>query len=178
MRHQEGGFNIKETGMKNQAKAFTLLELLIVLALLAIASTIMLPAMGGLLDRAQLDSQKDTLVSHVQTARSHAVKYAILTDMCGSSDGMHCDGQWQSGWLVRERAPARILLRHELDAAKLDWRGFSPEIVFHPNGTTPSSNGRFSICSDKSTPGWELILNRQGRLRAEKGSPQSQNGNC
>ncbi len=48
--------------------------------------------------------------------------------------------------------------------SSLQWAGFDKTIRFHPNGTSPTSNGRFYLCY-RGGVAWQLILNRQGRVR-------------
>ncbi len=159
-------------------RGFTLLDAITVTILISIGSAIMLPNLAGLLDRAQADKQKELLAAHLQSARAHAVTHATAVEVCGSSDGLQCDGSWKHGWLARDQQSAHVLVGHRNDRSGLEWKGFSSEIVYLPNGTTPRSNGRFEICSPNGEPLWSLVLNRQGRLRQEKVTQNTERNPC
>lgn len=148
-------------------RGFTLLDAITTTILISIGSAIMLPNLSRLLDRAQADNQKELLIAYLQNARAHAVTNAVAVELCGSSNGRDCDGAWRHGWLSREQGRALPLSSHSGEISGLTWRGFSSHIVYLPNGTSPSSNGRFNLCSTSGLQ-WSLVLNRQGRVRSEK----------
>jgi len=81
---------------------FTLVELIVTLALLAILAAIALPAFGGLVARNRVAEDLNTLNATLQMARSEAVRRARETVICPSADGRRCltDGRWEAGWLA------------------------------------------------------------------------------
>lgn len=80
---------------------FTLVELLVTLALLALLAGIALPAFNGLVARNRVAEDLNTLNATLQMARSEAVRRARETVVCPSADGRRCreDGRWEAGWL-------------------------------------------------------------------------------
>ncbi len=148
-------------------RAFTLVELLIVLTLTAIVGNIAVPALQDFLERNQQQVLYQQISRALQHARSYAVTHRVSVELCGSHDGLSCNSDWSQGWLLRELTqdtPVAITLLNS-DRQRLQWSGFQYKIQFHSNGTSPLSNGRFYSC-DKGKISWQLILNRQGRLRA------------
>ena len=165
--------------MKNQY-AFTLFEILTVLALLAIIGRIAVPALQDFLERNQQQAIFNQIVRAVHNARSHAVTQRVTVELCGSRDGLSCHSDWSHGWLLREvknDTPIAVTLLSP-DRQHLQWKGVKPEIQFNSNGISSLGNGRFYGCY-KEKISWQLILNRQGRLRV--GSQQensAHNANC
>lgn len=164
--------------MKNQ-HGFTLLELLIVLALLAILGHIAVPALEDLLERNQQQVAFNQITRALQNARAYAITHRVTVELCGSRDGLSCHSDWSHGWLLRE-VNNEILTVTLLNnpRQRLQWKGVKPEIQFNSNGLSSISNGRFYSCY-KGKISWQLILNRQGRLRV--GSQQdnsANNANC
>lgn len=165
--------------MKNQY-AFTLFEILIVLALLAIIGRIAVPALQDFLERNQQQAIFNQIVRAVHNARSHAVTQRVTVELCGSRDGLSCHSDWSHGWLLREannKTPIAVTLLNP-DRQRFQWSGFNQGIRFQSNGVSSISNGRFYGCY-KEKISWQLILNRQGRLRVGSQQENSEkNTNC
>lgn len=150
--------------MPNKDQGFTLVELLITLALLAIVANIAVPAFDGLITRNRQQALMEQVTSVLNSARAEAILQRRMIEVCGSSDGKTCSASWSSGWLVRT-SDHRILQLTQLPSHDaLRWSGFQQGIRFHNNGSSPISNGRFYQCH-KQKVAWQLVLNRQGRLR-------------
>jgi type IV fimbrial biogenesis protein FimT len=152
-------------------RAFTLIELCIVLALLAILAQIAVPSFQDFLERNQQQALQDQLARAVQHARMHAITHRTRVELCGSIDGVNCHSDWSQGWLFREVkqiAPLSVT-RLAPDKKRLNWSGFQTKIQFTSNGSSPIGNGRFYSCH-KQHISWQLILNRQGRLRTASSS--------
>lgn len=148
-----------------RAKGVTLIELMVALAILAVALTLGLPALDELLTRNRQTARLHQLQGDLHHARSHALTRRLRVEVCGSADGKTCQASWSQGWIARERRSQRLLLAHQQEAdPTFQWSGFSASIQFMPSGTSPQSNGRFLQCHRQAV-GWLLILNRQGRLR-------------
>ena len=81
---------------------FTLHELMLTIAVLAIGLAIAVPQMRSVILNNRLVSQINTLNSALALARSEAVKQNTLTVVCVSEDGAECadDADWSDGWLV------------------------------------------------------------------------------
>lgn len=153
--------------------AFTLVELLIVLTLVAITGNIAIPALQDFLERNQQQVLYHQISRALQHARSYAVTHRVSVELCASNDGLSCTSDWSHGWLLRElnqKSTIAVTLLH-IDQQRLQSNKSEQKIIFHSNGTSPRGNGRFYSCY-KGKVSWQLVINRQGRLRTE---PDSEN---
>ncbi len=81
---------------------FTLLELLITLAIVAILLTVGVPSLRSMMQGNQLVSSTNELLSALHVARSEAIKSNGRVTICESSNGTSCaaTGDWKDGWIV------------------------------------------------------------------------------
>lgn len=170
------------------ARGFTLSELLITLCLLAIASALVAPNLVQYAQNNRHENLRHSLQSHLKTSRGEAINLMRRVELCGSSTGERCDHAWNEGWLIRDALLGTTLAytrQPDLGAAngRLRWAGTgatSQSIFYQANGTTAASNGRFIMCSGENSVVWQLVINRQGRVRYSNGleAGQSHTGLC
>lgn len=81
---------------------FTLIELVVTLAVAAILTTIAVPSFRGFVESNRLTAVTNDLIADFQLARSEALKRSANTIICKSADGASCTaaGTWNSGWIV------------------------------------------------------------------------------
>jgi type IV fimbrial biogenesis protein FimT len=89
--------------MKIRQIGFTLVELLVVVALAAILASLAVPSFRTLMVKRTVQAAADTLATDFRFARSEAVKRSTRTVICRSSDSTDCAGSagsWSGGWIV------------------------------------------------------------------------------
>lgn len=151
--------------MPRNQRALSLIELLIALALVATLLSFAVPTVGKLLQDNRDEALRNLLLAQLQHARGQAIMTNRQHWLCGSSNGAVCNGDWASHWLIVTANASQVVQQQQLPLGNgLCWRGFSKDIRFQKNGTTPISNGRFSLCRDGKRV-WTLTINRQGRVR-------------
>lgn len=80
---------------------FTLIELMITLAVGAILLSVAVPSFSTLTRNNRLITQNNLIVSALMVARSEAVKRGTTVTVCGSSDSATCNtSSWENGWIV------------------------------------------------------------------------------
>lgn len=89
---------------RKSAKGFTLLELIITVAIAGILLGVGVPGFGSLIKESRISSQYNSLVGSLYQARSEAIKGASDVTVCPkSSPGSNlCGGSndWENGWIV------------------------------------------------------------------------------
>ncbi len=141
-----------------RASGFTMVELMVTIAILAILAAIAFPSFTSLINSNRLAGASNELIGAFQFARGEAIRRNRTITFCKSADGDACAGAgagaW-TGWVVRDGA--RVLQSGVLKSP-LTMQA-SPaitqnSIVFRPdgfmrNGATPNGNvlgAGLSVC--------------------------------
>jgi len=161
---------------------FTIIELMVTLAVLGIVLGVGIPAFQDLIRNGRVTSQINQTIGLVSYARSEAAKRTATTiTVCGSTDEVTCDtANWESGWLVMsdvdgdrtlDAGDGDVLLRvgpalsggNTLRTLGFGNTGF---IQFDSAGS-PGSAGTFTLCDDRgATEAKALVLSIVGQSRA------------
>ena len=80
---------------------FTLMELLMGIAVLAILTTLAVPAFNQFVQSNRLAGQTNEMVAALQYARSEALKRGSWAELCASADQTTCGGSMGDGWIVQ-----------------------------------------------------------------------------
>jgi type IV fimbrial biogenesis protein FimT len=174
---------------------FTLLELIVTVAVGAILLTVGVPSMMQFIQNNRLKSESLALLSDVYFARSEAVKRKVPVLICHSSDPdaatPTCGGAWDSGWLVFASADGNTtydagdtLLRVHLPASEdVDVRSnalAAAALTFNPDGSTAQGGtARFAVCDTRGEDfGRQLNIAPVGQALIVKGHPGSPIADC
>jgi type IV fimbrial biogenesis protein FimT len=166
-----------------RGRGFTLVELLVVLAVGTILLVIAIPGYAFLVNASRLTGVTNDLVTALHLARSEAIKRGIRVTICKSESVMDatptCDpaASWQQGWLIfvdggtkgsidsgdtvlwtQDSAPAAVTITSS---------NYSSHISYLPSGRSQGSNGlangtiRVCVAGDRR----DIIINATGRPR-------------
>jgi len=92
--------------MKTMQKGFTLIELIVTLAVAAIVLSVGVPSFRGVIMDNRLVSQSNQFVTSVKMARSAAVRFQRPATVCSSANfdaavpTCSADNDWSDGWIV------------------------------------------------------------------------------
>ncbi len=158
---------------------FTLINLMLSLAIASIAMTVGVPAFKSLSARGQQTAEINNFVRHLQLTRSHAVKTGINHVLCPSSDSADCLGssQWNQGYILFEdrdsdgsRGPGEKLLRTYRSTSGIEIAMQSTsgrtQVTYRQDGFSVGSNLTLTFCDpDKGIAPKAVILSNTGRAR-------------
>jgi len=94
--------NAKTYPMNRKQTGFTLVELMITLAIAAILLSMAVPSFLTMLQNNRMATQVNDYVTSLNVARSEAVKRSSRITVCKSANNTSCatTGGWQQGWIV------------------------------------------------------------------------------
>ncbi|WP_304788807.1 GspH/FimT family pseudopilin [Aquabacterium sp.] len=174
--------------MNIRGKGFTLVELMVTVAILIILLAIGVPSMQQFLQNRQALARADNFASTLKFARSEAIKRGKRVAMCRTTTAdtvtPNCNTtgtDWATGWLVFEdTAPVdgayqfqtEILLKVQQAASgqgRLDVPANLAAISFTSDGLALGSRGTFVLSPDSSTTTTAgkrcVVLSTMGRVR-------------
>ncbi|MDK2797846.1 MAG: type fimbrial biosis protein FimT [Tepidiphilus sp.] len=83
------------------ARGFSLVELMVTIAVLAILLAIGIPSFASLIASNRLTSATNELVAALQTARTEAIRRNARITVCPAAPtATACSGNWRDGWMV------------------------------------------------------------------------------
>ena len=158
---------------------FTLLELIITVALIAIVTTFAIPSITTFNKNDRLTTNINTLVGHLSLARSESIKRSQQVSVCASTDNSSCAGNWADGWLVYAdtnndgslNGTDEILrVQQALGKANTITTAIGNQITYDNRGFA-TATGSFLLCDDRSGDfGKTITITATGRVRSEADS--------
>ena len=82
---------------------------MVALAVLAILLGLGVPSFYNSMQNNRSTALANELVTAANLARSEAIKRGACVDLCASTDGQTCGGNWTDGWIVRLTADNHVL---------------------------------------------------------------------
>ncbi|MCK4864139.1 MAG: GspH/FimT family pseudopilin [Gammaproteobacteria bacterium] len=87
--------------MNKNIQGFTLIELIVTMAVVSIVLLTGIPALNDMTNNNRLVAQINSIAGSVALARSEAIKTGTVVTVCASSDSNTCNvTTWKSGWIV------------------------------------------------------------------------------
>lgn len=178
---KQKGFCAHAGRSRLSSRGFTILELIVALALLAVAVGLAVPSLRQFSANNQLISANNTIVTGLNLARSTAITTGEDITICPSVDGATCaEDSWDDGWIVFNDAngdgnPASAeILRVVTIEGDVNNSGFGENIVFQADGTTDmGSNATITNCREQGTVGDNcavVTINQFGMIESDKHS--------
>jgi len=88
--------------MRLHQRGMTLLEMMVTISIVVILVTTGVPGMIELIRDTKQSTYVMDIVSHLNYARTEAIKRGRMVTVCPSNDGAACLGvaRWHSGWIT------------------------------------------------------------------------------
>ena len=157
------------------------MELMVTTMIVGVLAMVVVPGMGEFLKNERLTTQINSLLSHLQYARSEALLRHKQVVVCASSNGATCAGSdWKLGWIVffDEDADGAVSgsdvvlkVRDKLDGNNSLGSSMGASVVYDYRGFAPNSSGTFSLCDSRGAElGKSLAISLTGRARVSRGA--------
>ncbi len=160
---------------------FTLIELMIAIALTGLLLSMAVPAMDLFVSNARQTSTINDFVSSMHIARSTAITTNTRVTMCPSANGVTCeDTDWDRGWIVfADLDSDQIVDLNEtitsttagVDNLTIESDEFENFMLYRPNGrvmnaAVDGSAGEFTVCDERGADHAKvMIIELSGRPR-------------
>lgn len=162
---------------------FTLVEVMVAMAIIAIIAGIAIPNLRQFMDKTRVSTHANDLMSDLNLARMESGNRGQQITVCGSTDGSTCTGDatgWSSGRIVfvdadkdgsRSNSETLLLKGNPVDSSiSITVSGFpnTSYVGFLPyGGLNPSGTGAFRVCpvnANSGSYGRQIALPSTGRV--------------
>ncbi len=149
---------------------FSLIELMVVIAIVAIMASVGYPSFQTLIMDNRITSQSNALLGVLQLARSEAVTQRKQMTVCPSGNASACtsplNNKWETGVVIRNVADATVVRVLSLSGDTTVTESGTVSITFATDGTT-ANGGTLRVCDSRGDASSRTILiNAAGQTRS------------
>lgn len=134
--------------LRAPARGFTLVELMVTCAVIAIVALVGLPAITWLINASRLQGQASDISAAFQLARSEAVRRNARVSVCASGNGATCGGGWAN--LITLVDSTSEVLQVTAIRPPVEVSSATTRVTYRPNGFTSAAS--FTVCIPTGSP--------------------------
>ena len=174
---------------------FTLVELMVAVAISAIALSLAVPALDGFLSGARQTGAINDFVTSVHRARSTAITENRRVTLCPSRSGSNCeDVAWHEGWIafadddsdqIIDDNEKVISIASTATGVTIESSEFASGLLYRPNGRISSDDetagtfGAFTVCDNRGNRRAKvMIVDFSGRPHLSETNADGSAPNC
>ena len=184
----------------NTKRGFTLVELIVAIAIVAILSAVALPSLNNFMVKMRVDNEITEIQRLLLTARNMAINTGKNTTVCPLSDAGNCDGNWQNEISVFTNGSNVVATNNTFAAPdelvkikaairtgdRLQFRnggGAISSAIYAPTGRLITALGSFSNCpqgANDESRGIDLSISGRSYISSDTdddGKDEDRNGN-
>jgi type IV fimbrial biogenesis protein FimT len=163
----------------SKARGFTLVELMVTVAIVAILLSIGAPQLRNFLQRQQVNADVDSLTVAIQLARSEALKRSGRVSICplSSPDAKTCvvaaTSNWTNGWMVyidygaagfQSDTDTILKVEQSVRAATITSSDVDTDIKFEANALSSLADASTFTIQSGDEQCKKLVISAQGRV--------------
>jgi type IV fimbrial biogenesis protein FimT len=168
--------------MKKAFHGFSILELTIVIAILAITAYLAMPSFNQWQNKHNVETTVATLMNAINFSRYTAIETNSTITLCPTKDHVNCATDWQGAIMIFRDEDQNKKLNDDEELIRIEplnldgfikseaWFGSNRYLRMTPGGLTNNQNGRYTVCPKNKDNflAQQIIINRRGKARLAK----------
>jgi type IV fimbrial biogenesis protein FimT len=160
---------VKRINRGIEQKGFSLMELLLVLALTGMVLGLAIPSYQLMVAKTRIRVASSQLEAAIKAARKGALHHRAEVVLCGSRSSNRCDGTWEEGQLIAFKSTRKALafLPALPPGVRVEWRAnlaHNQVLEFNSAGVPAGQWGSFWLSDSSGSVQRRITINAMGRI--------------